>query len=99
MRQTGRRRDDGVIETLQFPRAPRRPAADFKQRHADLRDRMKTFVLAVLYNIQPNLSRLLGRGSVFALDGADHRRRRKLLTRAPAPATQLPCRCEHSQPQ
>lgn len=34
----------------------------------------------VLYNIQPNLSRLLGRGSVFALDGADHRRRRKLLT-------------------
>ena len=33
-----------------------------------------------LYNIQPNLSRLLGRGSVFALDGADHRRRRKLLT-------------------
>jgi len=34
----------------------------------------------ILYNIQPNLSRLLGRGSVFALDGADHRRRRKLLT-------------------
>ena len=34
----------------------------------------------VLYNIQPNLSRLLGKGSVFALDGADHRRRRKLLT-------------------
>lgn len=34
----------------------------------------------VLYNIQPNLSRLLGAGSVFALDGADHRRRRKLLT-------------------
>ena len=34
----------------------------------------------VLHNIQPNLSRLLGPGSVFALDGADHRRRRKLLT-------------------
>ena len=34
----------------------------------------------VLYNIQPNLSRLLGRGSVFALDGPEHRRRRKLLT-------------------
>jgi cytochrome P450 family 138 len=34
----------------------------------------------VLHNIQPNLSRLLGRGSVFALDGAAHRRRRKLLT-------------------
>jgi cytochrome P450 family 138 len=31
-------------------------------------------------NIQPNLSRMLGAGSVFALDGADHRRRRKLLT-------------------
>jgi cytochrome P450 family 138 len=31
-------------------------------------------------NIQPNLSRLLGPGSVFALDGAEHRRRRKLLT-------------------
>jgi cytochrome P450 len=31
-------------------------------------------------NIQPNLSRILGSGSVFALDGADHRRRRKLLT-------------------
>lgn len=34
----------------------------------------------VLHNIQPNLSRLLGPGSVFALDGAEHRRRRKLLT-------------------
>ncbi len=29
--------------------------------------------------IKPNLSRLLGSGSVFGLDGADHRRRRKLL--------------------
>ncbi len=34
----------------------------------------------VLHNIQPNLSRLLGRGSVFGLEGADHRRRRRLLT-------------------
>lgn len=34
----------------------------------------------VLHNIQPNLSRLLGRGSVFGLEGAAHRRRRKLLT-------------------
>lgn len=34
----------------------------------------------VLYNIQPNLSRLLGKGSVFALDGVEHRVRRKLLT-------------------
>ncbi|BBY58614.1 cytochrome P450 [Mycolicibacterium sarraceniae] len=34
----------------------------------------------VLHNIQPNLSRLLGPGSVFALDGVDHRVRRKLLT-------------------
>lgn len=31
-------------------------------------------------NVQPNLSRVLGSGSVFALDGKDHRRRRKLLT-------------------
>ena len=31
-------------------------------------------------NIQPNLSRIFGSGSVFALDGADHRRRRRLLT-------------------
>lgn len=34
----------------------------------------------VLGNVQPNLSRLLGEGSVFGLEGADHRRRRKLLT-------------------
>ena len=34
----------------------------------------------VLYNIQPNLSRLLGPGSVFGLDGTAHRVRRKLLT-------------------
>ena len=34
----------------------------------------------VLYNEQPNLSRVFGGGSVFALDGADHRKRRKLLT-------------------
>jgi cytochrome P450 family 138 len=33
-----------------------------------------------LVNIQPNLSRIFGSGSVFALDGAEHRRRRKLLT-------------------
>jgi cytochrome P450 len=31
-------------------------------------------------NIQPNLSRVLGPGSVFALDGRDHKRRRRLLT-------------------
>jgi cytochrome P450 family 138 len=31
-------------------------------------------------NINPNLSRMFGPGSVFALDGAEHRRRRKLLT-------------------
>ncbi|BBZ78883.1 cytochrome P450 [Mycolicibacterium anyangense] len=34
----------------------------------------------LLYNIQPNLSRLLGPGSVFGLDGTAHRVRRKLLT-------------------
>jgi hypothetical protein len=33
----------------------------------------------VLGNIQPNLSRLLGSGSVFALDKDDHRQRRRLL--------------------
>jgi cytochrome P450 family 138 len=33
-----------------------------------------------LGNIQPNLSRMFGPGSVFALDGTEHRRRRKLLT-------------------
>jgi cytochrome P450 family 138 len=32
-----------------------------------------------LGNIQPNLSRFFGPGSVFALDGDDHRRRRRLL--------------------
>jgi cytochrome P450 family 138 len=32
-----------------------------------------------LGNIQPNLSRLLGPGSVFALNGDDHLRRRRLL--------------------
>lgn len=33
-----------------------------------------------LGNIQPNLSRVLGPGSVFALDGAAHRQRRNLLS-------------------
>ncbi len=33
-----------------------------------------------LGNLQPNLSRIFGPGSVFALEGADHRKRRKLLT-------------------
>ena len=32
-----------------------------------------------LGNLKPNLSRLFGSGSVFGLDGADHRRRRRLL--------------------
>jgi cytochrome P450 len=32
-----------------------------------------------LGNIKPNLSRLFGSGSVFALDGDDHRQRRRLL--------------------
>jgi cytochrome P450 family 138 len=32
-----------------------------------------------LGNIQPNLSRFFGPGSVFALEGDDHRRRRRLL--------------------
>jgi cytochrome P450 family 138 len=33
-----------------------------------------------LINIQPNLSRMMGPGCVFALDRTDHRNRRKLLT-------------------
>jgi cytochrome P450 family 138 len=32
-----------------------------------------------LINVQPNLSRIFGPGSVFALNGAEHRARRKLL--------------------
>ena len=32
-----------------------------------------------LMNVQPNLSRIFGPGSVFALDGKEHRARRKLL--------------------
>lgn len=32
-----------------------------------------------LMNVQPNLSRIFGPGSVFALDGVEHRKRRKLL--------------------
>ncbi|BBW99758.1 cytochrome P450 [Mycolicibacterium moriokaense] len=32
-----------------------------------------------LINVQPNLSRIFGPGSVFALDGTEHRARRKLL--------------------
>ncbi|MEE3852802.1 cytochrome P450 [Gordonia sp. LSe1-13] len=31
-------------------------------------------------NIRPNLGRVLGSGSIFSLDGRDHRRRRRLLT-------------------
>ncbi|CAN5182233.1 cytochrome P450 [soil metagenome] len=33
-----------------------------------------------LGNLQPNLSRVFGPGSVFALEGGEHRKRRKLLT-------------------
>ena len=33
----------------------------------------------MLGNIQPNLSRLLGSGSVFGLEGDEHRQRRRLL--------------------
>jgi cytochrome P450 family 138 len=32
-----------------------------------------------LINVRPNLSRIFGPGSVFALDGVEHRKRRKLL--------------------
>ena len=33
-----------------------------------------------LTNVDPNLGRVLGESSMFALEGSDHRRRRKLLT-------------------
>lgn len=33
-----------------------------------------------VHNVSPNLGRVLGDGSVFSLEGTDHRRRRKLLT-------------------
>lgn len=35
---------------------------------------------AIVGNPEPNLGRVLGAGSVFSLDGDEHRRRRKLLT-------------------
>jgi cytochrome P450 len=35
---------------------------------------------SVAGNVQPNLGRVLGDGSIFNLDGEEHRRRRKLLT-------------------
>ena len=35
---------------------------------------------SVAGNVQPNLGRVLGDGSIFSLDGDEHRRRRKLLT-------------------
>jgi cytochrome P450 family 138 len=47
--------------------------------HPQLAKQVFTASPAVLGNIQPNLSRLLGSGSVFALDGDDHRQRRRLL--------------------
>jgi hypothetical protein len=47
--------------------------------HPKLAKQVFTSSPEVLGNIQPNLSRLLGSGSVFALDGDDHRQRRRLL--------------------
>lgn len=46
---------------------------------AQLAKQMFTTSPEELGNIQPNLSRLFGSGSVFALDLDDHRRRRRLL--------------------
>ena len=47
--------------------------------HPQLAKQIFTTSPEVLGNIRPNLSRLLGPGSVFALDGDEHRQRRRLL--------------------
>ena len=47
--------------------------------HPQLAKQIFTTSPEVLGNIRPNLSRLLGSGSVFALDGDEHRQRRRLL--------------------
>jgi cytochrome P450 family 138 len=47
--------------------------------HPRLAKQIFTTSPEVLGNIKPNLSRLLGSGSLFALDGDEHRQRRRLL--------------------
>jgi cytochrome P450 family 138 len=47
--------------------------------HPQLAKQIFTTSPEVLGNIRPNLSRMFGSGSVFALDGDEHRQRRRLL--------------------
>jgi cytochrome P450 len=47
--------------------------------HPQLAKQIFTTSPEVLGNIRPNLSRIFGSGSVFALDGDEHRQRRRLL--------------------
>ena len=58
-------------------RSPRRTVLLFRMAHShgqNLRESTDDLI-----SVQPNLSRLFGQGSVFALDGKEHRARRKLL--------------------
>ena len=48
-----------------------------------------------LLNLQPNLSRVLGPGSIFALDRAPHRNRRKLVDPAVSRQEHQELRADH----
>jgi cytochrome P450 len=73
MRRLGRRH--GNAFTLKLPMWGRVVAVSDPQ----LAKQIFTTSPDELGNIQPNLGRLFGYGSVFALEGDDHRRRRRLL--------------------
>jgi cytochrome P450 len=73
MRRLGRRH--GNAFTLKLPMWGRVVAVSDPQ----LARQIFTTSPDELGNIQPNLGRLFGYGSVFALEGDDHRRRRRLL--------------------
>jgi cytochrome P450 family 138 len=73
MRRLGRRH--GSAFTLKLPMWGRVVAVSDPQ----LAKQIFTTSPDELGNIQPNLGRLFGYGSVFALEGDDHRRRRRLL--------------------
>jgi cytochrome P450 family 138 len=73
MRRLGRRH--GSAFTLKLPMWGRVVAVSDPQ----LAKQIFTTSPDELGNIQPNLGRLFGFGSVFALEGDDHRRRRRLL--------------------
>jgi cytochrome P450 family 138 len=73
IQQLARRR--GSVFTLNLPMFGRVVAVNDPQ----LAKQIFTTSPEELGNIQPNLSRLFGYGSVFALEGDDHRQRRRLL--------------------